>query len=700
MAAFLKTPVKFLKGVGEVKAAILQKELNITTFEDLLFHFPFRYVDKSEFHTISEVCDANTYYQIKGKIGRLQVTGLIRSQRLTAVLSDSTGEIELVWFKGIRWIKDYIKPGNYYTVYGKPAYFNGTYNFAHPEIEEPSDESEEQNINLLPVYYTTETLKNSFLDSKGLRKLTFQLLSRIQGQIPEVFSEEVLKTTKLPSREEAFRNIHYPDGKQTLTQARNRFIFEEFFFFNLKMLYTKSLRNNTVRGFIFKTVGERFNNFFSKNLPFDLTGAQKKVIKEMRRDMISGLQMNRLLQGDVGSGKTAVALMLALIAADNGFQSSLMAPTEILAQQHFNTFSKLTQGIGIRIALLTGSTRKKERTQILTALIDGEIDILIGTHALIEDVVRFKNLGFVVIDEQHRFGVAQRARLWQKNTQPPHVLIMTATPIPRTLAMTIYGDLEVSKIDELPPGRKPVITHHTTESQRLRVFGFIKEQIKQGRQIYIVYPLIEESEKLDLNFLMDGYESITRAFPLPDYAVSMVHGKMKQTEKDFEMARFVKGETHIMVATTVIEVGVDVPNASVMLIENAERFGLSQLHQLRGRVGRGAESSYCILMTGDKVSEEGKKRIQAMLSTTDGFAIAEMDMKLRGAGDLQGLKQSGMPEFKIADILKDDKILTYSKNLADTILNKDPLLLSPPNQLMLNHLNTLTLEKGKWGRIG
>ncbi len=482
MAAFLKTPVKFLKGVGEVKAAILHKELNISTYEDLLFHFPFRYVDKSEFHTVSEVCDANTYYQIKGKIGRIQLTGLKRSQRLTAVLSDSTGEIELVWFKGIRWIKDYIKPGNYYTVYGKPAYFNGTYNFAHPEIEEPSDESEEQNINLLPVYYTTETLKNSFLDSKGLRKLTFQLLSRIQGQIPEVFSEEVLKTTKLPSREEAFRNIHYPDGKQTLTQARNRFIFEEFFFFNLKMLYTKSLRNNTVRGFVFKTVGERFNNFYKNNLPFELTGAQKNVIKEMRRDMVSGLQMNRLLQGDVGSGKTLVALMLALIAADNGFQSSLMAPTEILAQQHFNTFSKLTQGIGIRIALLTGSTRKKERNQILTALIDGEIDILIGTHALIEDVVRFKNLGFVVIDEQHRFGVAQRARLWQKNTQPPHVLIMTATPIPRTLAMTIYGDLEVSKIDELPPGRKPVITHHTTESQRLRVFGVIKKQVKQGIQ--------------------------------------------------------------------------------------------------------------------------------------------------------------------------------------------------------------------------
>ncbi len=700
MSQILNTDITYLKGVGEVKANLLKRELNIYTFGDLLFHYPFRYLDKTKFYTVADVCNESNYYQIKGKIGRIQLLGVKRGQRISAILSDGSGEIELVWFKGIRWIKEYLKPGNEYIVFGKPTFFNGRYNFAHPEIEEPSDNTDIKQGVLVPVYPATEKLKAHFLDSKGIRKLTAQLLQKIEGQIEEVFSNEILRKTKMCSREEAFRNIHYPDNQINLTKAQNRLVLEEFFFFNLKMLLTKSFRDRTMKGYVFGSVGNYLNTFFNNHLPFELTGAQKRVIKEMRKDMASGKQMNRLLQGDVGSGKTLVALMLMLIASDNGFQSCLMAPTEILAQQHYKTFERLTEGLGTRVELLTGSTKKKERTLIHAALLSGEIDFLIGTHALIEDIVQFKNLGFVVIDEQHRFGVAQRAKLWQKNVMPPHVLVMTATPIPRTLAMTIYGDLDVSKIDELPPGRKQIITHHVYQSSRLKIFGFIKEQIKEGRQIYIVYPLIEESETLDLNYLMDGYESIARAFPLPDYAVSIVHGKMKSADKDYEMTRFVKGETDIMVATTVIEVGVDVPNASVMIIENAERFGLSQLHQLRGRVGRGADKSFCILITGDKISEEGKKRIKAMVSTTDGFAIAEMDMELRGSGDIQGLKQSGIPEFKIANILRDEKILTYSRHLAEEVLIKDPLLEDPDNLKMLNFLNAKAPDRGKWGRVG
>jgi len=699
MSNLLHTSITYLKGVGEVKAGLLQRELNIFTFNDLLHYYPFRYVDKSKFHTISEVNSDTTYYQIKGKIGHVQLIGQKRAQRITANLTDATGTIELVWFKGIKWIKDYIKPGNEYIVFGKPNFFNRSFNIPHPEIEEITTENIEGSGILEPVYSTTEKLKVAFLDSKGIRKLTTQLLIKLAGEIDEVFSEEVLKFTKVSSREEAFKNIHFPDSTINLNKAQNRLILEEFFFFNLKILYGKSCRDSTIKGFEFVNVGNYLHNFYKNNLPFELTEAQKNVIKEMRRDMALGKQMNRLLQGDVGSGKTLVALMLMLIAADNGFQSCIMAPTEILAQQHFNTFIKMTEGLGIHTALLTGSTKKKERTLIHQELISGNINFLIGTHALIEDEVKFSNLGFVVIDEQHRFGVAQRARLWQKNIKPPHILVMTATPIPRTLAMTVYGDLDVSKIDELPPGRKPIITHHVYQSSRLKIFGFIKEQIKLGRQIYIVYPLIEESEKLDLNYLMDGYESIVRAFPLPEYAVSIVHGKMKTKEKDFEMARFVKGETNIMVATTVIEVGVDVPNASVMIIENAERFGLSQLHQLRGRVGRGAEKSYCLLITNDKLSEEAKKRINAMASTNDGFKIAEMDMELRGAGDIQGLRQSGMPDFKIANILKDEKILTFSKKLAQYVLKNDPLLQKPENEKMLRHINAIVPDKGKWGRI-
>jgi len=700
MSQILNTSINYLKGVGEVKAGFLKRELGVFTFDDLLHHYPFRYVDKTKFHTISEINNETVYYQIKGKIGRIQLLGQKRGQRLSAVLSDATGEIELVWFKGIKWVNDFLKPGNEYIVFAKPNYFNGRYNFAHPEVEEPSEVAETKPGLLEPVYPTTEKLKLHFLDSKGIRKLMVQLMVKISGQIDEIFSDELLSMSKVCGREEAFKNIHFPDNAYNLSRAQYRLVFEEFFFFNLKMLYTKSFRDKTIRGFVFGSVGNFLNTFFSNHLPFELTNAQKRVIKEMRKDMASGKQMNRLLQGDVGSGKTLVALMLMLIAADNGYQSCLMAPTEILAQQHFTTYQRMTEGLGTKVALLTGSTKKKERTAIHQALLSGEINFLIGTHALIEDIVQFKNLGFVVIDEQHRFGVAQRAKLWSKNVIPPHVLIMTATPIPRTLAMTLYGDLEVSKIDELPPGRKQIETHHVYQSSRLKVFGFMKEQIKLGRQIYIVYPLIEESEKLDLNYLMDGYESILRAFPLPEYAASMVHGKMKPDVKDYEMARFVKGETNIMVATTVIEVGVDVPNASVMIIENAERFGLSQLHQLRGRVGRGADKSYCILITGDKVSEEAKKRVQAMVSTTDGFAIAEMDMELRGAGDIQGLKQSGIPDFKIANILKDEKVLVYSRQLAEQVLDKDPLLIQPANEKMRHYLNTVVPDKGKWGRIG
>jgi len=537
------------------------------------------------------------------------------------------------------------------------------------------------------------------LDSRAIRKLCVELFKKIDGHIQENLSQNLLQLTKLPSRAVALKNVHFPQIHDDYIKARQRLIFEEFFFFSLKMQLDKSLRNSHIKGHIFENVGQFFNTFYSDNLPFELTNAQKRVIKEMRKDMGSGKQMNRLLQGDVGSGKTLVAFMLMLIAVDNGYQSALMAPTEILAQQHFESFQKFTKGLDLEVALLTGSTKAKERKILHEKLKTGSIHMLIGTHALIEKNVQFDKLGFVVIDEQHRFGVAQRAKLWKKNMKPPHILVMTATPIPRTLAMTIYGDLDVSVIDELPPGRRVVKTHHVYQSSRLRVFGFIRKAIKSGRQAYIVYPLIEESEALDLNYLMDGYESIVRAFPLPDYAVSIVHGKMKPAEKEYEMKRFAKGETDILVATTVIEVGVDVPNASIMVIENAERFGLAQLHQLRGRVGRGAAASHCILMTADKLSQEGVKRIQAMTSTTDGFRIAELDMTLRGAGDLQGLKQSGIPDFKIGDIFKDEKILSYAKKIAHYVIDKDPDLKDPQNVKMLNFLKQKYARKGTWERI-
>jgi ATP-dependent DNA helicase RecG len=625
--------------------------------------------------------------------------GKPRSQRLTAVLSDDTGSVELVWFKGIKWLEGKFKPGVEYIVFGKPTLFNNKYNIAHPEVELP----DEDNLGLTQVlqghYSETETLRSRGLSSRNISKLMKTLLLKAGGRIDETLPPYIREKLVLPGREEAFQHIHFPKTQELLKKAQARLKFEELFFIQLRLLKTKLGRQEEVEGHAFKKVGDYTNDFYRKHLSFELTNAQKRVTREIRTDMGSGKQMNRLLQGDVGSGKTLVALMAMLIALDNGFQACMMAPTEILAQQHYATLSNMTAPMGIRIELLTGSTRAARRKEIHQALRNGELQIITGTHALLEEEVRFKNLGLSVIDEQHRFGVAQRARLYYKNIVPPHILVMTATPIPRTLAMTLYGDLDFSVIDEMPPGRKPVMTYHFTDSKRLRLFGFMKEQIARGRQVYVVYPLIKESEKLDLKDLMDGYESISRAFPLPEYPISIVHGKLKQDAKEYEMNRFIKGETKIMVATTVIEVGVDIPNASVMVIENAERFGLSQLHQLRGRVGRGAEQSYCILMSGNKLSEEARTRLKTMTATTDGFQIAETDLKLRGPGDMAGTQQSGIVDLKISNLLRDEKILKYARNLAMEILEKDPLLSRPENRLLSTTLKALNKYQPDWGSI-
>jgi len=695
----LDNKIEYLKGVGPIRADILKKELNIFTFYQLLNHFPFRYVDRSIFYTIKEINSDSAYIQLKGKITNFQTAGKPRNQRLIATFKDEAGKIELVWFKGIKWIIDKLNTTDEYIVFGKPALFNNKFNIPHPEIELASEQESGLKEKLQPFYPSTEKLKSKGLDSKGISKIVKNLIVQVKGFLPETFSNEIINKTKILDRESALINIHFPKDQQTLDKARIRLKFEELFFIQLKLLRLKLIRTEKIKGHKFPVVGFYLNDFYKIHLPFELTNAQKKVIKEIRADIGSGKQMNRLLQGDVGSGKTLVALMSMLIALDNNYQACLMAPTEILAKQHNASVSAMLSGLGVEIKVLTGSTKTAERKEIHTHLEEGSLNILIGTHALIEDVVQFKNLGLVVIDEQHRFGVAQRAKLWKKNTIPPHVLVMTATPIPRTLAMTLYGDLDVSVIDELPPGRKSIKTAHYYDKDRLKVFGFLKKQINAGRQVYIVYPLINESEKLDLKDLMDGYESIVRAFPLPGYAVSMVHGQMNPKDKDYEMQRFVKGETQIMVATTVIEVGVDIPNASVMVIENAERFGLSQLHQLRGRVGRGADQSFCILMTGYKVTNEGKQRIQTMVRTTDGFEIAEADLKLRGPGDLQGTQQSGILDLKIADIIKDEKILNYSRNIATDILNEDPHLELEKNLSVLKQLNYINKDKPDWSLI-
>jgi ATP-dependent DNA helicase RecG len=696
---FLQTPVEYLKGVGPVRAALLKKELNIHTFEDLLYFYPFRHVDRSEVAKISEIRSDVAYIQVKGVIKNLQEIGAKRSLRLTATLKDDSGTIELVWFQGIRWVKEKIIPGKEYLVFGKPNLFNNKFNIPHPEIELIEEARILAGEPLQPFYSSTEKLKTKGFHAKGIAKIMSNLVERAKDNIPEILPTSLLHQMKLMSREEALLSIHFPANALQLSHARFRLKFDELFFNQLPMLMNRKERKLKVSSQSFSQIGEHFNTFYHKFLPFELTNAQKRVIREIRQDTGSGKQMNRLLQGDVGSGKTVVALMSMLIALDNGCQACMMAPTEILASQHYVTLRRMLQGLNIKIELLTGSTKTAKRNEIHSALLSGELNLLVGTHALIEDVVQFKNLGLVIIDEQHRFGVAQRAKLWQKNNIPPHILVMTATPIPRTLAMTLYGDLDSSVIDEMPPGRKPVKTIHYYDSHRLRVFGFMKEKIKEGRQVYVVYPLIQESETLDLKDLMDGYESIVRDFPLPQYAVSIVHGQMKPAHKEYEMQRFVKSETQIMVATTVIEVGVDVPNASVMVIENAERFGLSQLHQLRGRVGRGADQSFCILMTSYKLTSDGKKRISTMVSTTDGFEIASVDLQLRGPGELQGTRQSGALEFKIADLAKDGKILQSAREEAEKIIESDPELDNPSNSPLKRHLQYLAMKQKDWGKI-
>ncbi|HNG27198.1 MAG TPA: ATP-dependent DNA helicase RecG [Chitinophagales bacterium] len=675
--AFLQTSIEYLKGVGPERAAILKTEANIHTFGDLLKLFPYRYIDRTQFYSTQHIDNSNTFIQLKGKIKEMREVGEGRGKRLSAIFYDQEGEVELVWFKGIKWIKDGIKPNEIYVLFGKPAWFNGRYNIAHPELELLSNYTSEALGGFKALYNTSEKMKNKGLDSKGIAKLIGTLFLQLKPEnIHENIPEYVLKHYHLISRFEAYKQIHIPQNIDDQNNATKRLKFEELLFIQLNLLKNKVIRKKE-KGILFEKIDTYFNNFYNNNLPFDLTNAQKRVLKEIRKDTLSGLQMNRLLQGDVGSGKTIIALLSMLMAFDNNYQAALMAPTEILAQQHFQNIQEVLNGMDVKIELLTGSTKTKQRKIILEQLKNGELNGIIGTHALIEDQVIFKNLGLAVVDEQHRFGVEQRAKLWKKNTIVPHILVMTATPIPRTLAMTLYGDLDVSVIDELPPGRKAIKTVHRYESHRIAVFEFMRDEIKKGRQIYIVYPLIAESEKLDLIDLTNGYESICRAFPMPEYHVSIVHGKMKPDDKNFEMDRFVKGITQIMVATTVIEVGVNVPNASVMIIENADRFGLSQLHQLRGRVGRGAEQSFCILMTDFKLSSDAKTRINTMVETNDGFKIAEVDLKLRGPGNIEGTQQSGTLDLRIANLATDGIILEEARKVAMNILEQDENLELP-----------------------
>ena len=697
--SFLETPIEFLKGVGPQRGEVLRGELGIATFGDLLLHVPFRYVDRSRFHTVREASPDLPNVQLRGVLGDLRTVGEKRGRRLVARLTDESGSIELVWFKGIRWLQGSLKPGQQYIAFGKVNDFRGKLSLPHPELELAATYQAGLDAALQPVYSTTEKATAKGLHSRGIAKLTRTMLTLPELQLPETLSAELAQWLGGVSRDAAFRQVHAPQDQQKLEAARKRLKFEELFFIQLQLLKQKQLVQQQMKGHVFGQVGELLNTFYRDHIPFEPTGAQKRVVKEVRKDMGSGRQMNRLVQGDVGSGKTLVALLSMLIALDNGFQAALMAPTEILAQQHFRTLSAMLKDMPVEVRLLTGSTKSAERKSLLTALKTGHIGILVGTHALLEETVQFERLGLVVIDEQHRFGVAQRARLWRKNTVPPHVLVMTATPIPRTLAMTLYGDLDVSVIDELPPGRKPVKTVHRYDHARNAVFAFLEEEIAKGRQVYVVYPLIEGSEKLDLKDVTDGFESISRRFPLPTYAVSIVHGRMDQATKDYEMGRFKKGETDILVATTVIEVGVDVPNASVMVIENAERFGLSQLHQLRGRVGRGAEQSFCILMTGDKLGEDARTRLGTMVDTNDGFKIAEVDLRLRGPGDLMGTQQSGIPELHLADLVEDADLLQQARAAAQRLLDADPELRDPKHAPIAGTLAEQLRERAVWGRI-
>jgi ATP-dependent DNA helicase RecG len=698
---FLDTPIVFVKGIGPQRAEVLQKELFIFTYRDLISHYPFRYVDRTKFHAIHDIIDENMYYQIRGYIDHMELVGEKRAKRLVVKFKDISGSIDLIWFQGYKWMAEKLKLGVEYIVYGKPTQFKGRFNIAHPDIEVASQEYLATQSSFQAVYHSTEKLKYKGLDSEGIRRAMRQLVASVtELNMPETLPQSLLDDFKLISKYEAIKQIHFPDSKILLDKAIFRLKFEELFFVQLKILRTKTVRQQQIQGFVFNKVGDVFNSFYNEYLPFPLTNAQKRVIKEIRLDMGSGKQMNRLVQGDVGSGKTLVALMSMLLAIDNGFQACLMAPTEILAKQHFETISQLVEPIGINVQILTGSSKSKARKQLHESLQNGDVQILIGTHALIEDTVVFQNIGLVVIDEQHRFGVAQRAKLHAKNTQPPHVLIMTATPIPRTLAMTIYGDLDTSVIDELPPGRKPITTMHFMESQRLRLIGFMKEQIALGRQVYVVYPLIQESEKMDYQNLEHGYDALLTDFSPPQYQISIVHGKLTPEQKEYEMQRFIKRETQIMVATTVIEVGVNVPNASVMVIESAERFGLSQLHQLRGRVGRGADKSYCVLMTSYKLSADSRLRMETMVRTNDGFEISEVDLKLRGPGDMDGTQQSGVLDLKIADLAKDAQILQMSRTAAQTILNEDPELASTEHARLLSYLKALDKNRPSWSKIG
>jgi len=699
MHNFLQQDIQFLPGVGPAKGDLLRKEINVNTFEDLIYHFPYRYVDKSKFYQVREIHPDLPYIQIKGKIRRYSSVGGGRKKRLVAAFGDETGTVELIWFKGAKWIPENFPPGKEVIVFGKPTVYNKKINLVHPEMEDPSKVKKVKS-SLQAVYGTTERMKDNYLNSKAISKLQSNLIGVLPSNFSETLPSWLLEKLQMVTLDRALKQIHFPDSVTEHKKAELRLKFEELFYIQLNILQKRSKRKSEYTGNKFTHVGDNLHSFYREKLPFELTDAQKRVIREIRADLGSGEQMNRLLQGDVGSGKTLVALMSMLIALDNGFQACMMAPTEILSTQHFRSLTSMLEGLDVNVALLTGSTKKPERESLHSALKEGTLHILVGTHALLEDVVQFRKLGLVIIDEQHRFGVAQRARLWKKSKIPPHIMVMTATPIPRTLSMTLYGDLDVSVIDELPPGRKPIITKHFYDNQRLRVFGFIKQEIRKGRQVYIVYPLIRESEKMDYKDLEDGLESISRAFPPPEYQISVVHGKMKPEEKEISMKHFVEGRTHIMVATTVIEVGVDVPNATTMIIESAERFGLSQMHQLRGRVGRGGEQSYCILMSGYKLSADGRKRLETMVNTNDGFEIAETDLKLRGPGDLEGTQQSGVPfNLKIAHLGKDQQILTLARDVAEKILDEDPGLELEKNFIFAKHIRKGSVNQINWGDI-
>ena len=681
------------------RAALLYTELGIKTCNDLLNFYPFRYIDKTTFYAIKDLQPSTAEVQIVGKITRVKSVAQKRGSRLVATFQDATGTMELVWFKGQKWIKDALKINEPYVVYGKLNHYNGNFSIPHPDLELVKDYKKKLQSKMQPVYHSTEKLVNSGVSNKMIRGYVQNLIQQAFDIITESLSKDILEEYKLMPKREALLNAHFPKNQESLAKAQSRLKFEELFFIQLQLVRKKLINKTKIKGFLFENVGPIFNNFYSEKLPFNLTNAQKRVLKEIRKDVASAAHMNRLLQGDVGSGKTIVAILSMLLAIDNGYQATIMAPTEILANQHFTAVSELLEGLNVKVDILTGSVKTKKRREIHQNLEDGTLHILVGTHALLEDKVVFKNLGIAIIDEQHRFGVKQRAKLWAKNTLPPHILVMTATPIPRTLAMSVYGDLDISVIDELPPGRKEVKTVHRFDSNRLSVFKFMKDEIDKGRQVYLVYPLIEESEAMDYKDLMDGYESVAREFPSPKYQISIVHGKMKPADKEFEMQRFVKGETQIMVATTVIEVGVNVPNASVMIIESSERFGLSQLHQLRGRVGRGADQSYCILLSSYKLSEEAKTRLKTMVDTTDGFKIAEVDLKLRGPGNIMGTQQSGVLNLKIADVVKDSKILVAARNTAISVLQDDSNLSKEENLPIKQAYIKMTKSSKIWSNI-